>query len=115
MILRTFVFRVKRTKQRTVVGFMRREALKLLQGIPACRAAFFCRNPSTSPLASARGKLRAGPKRKGEYMWVTVWRNQRAVRAAQKRKDWQRIMRIEEGEYFAGRPKAQHFEVLLTK
>lgn len=104
MILRTFVFRVKRKKRRAVVGFMRREALKLLRRIPACRAAYFVQSPKPK-----------GPNRAREYMWVTLWPNQRAVRVAQKRKDWRRVVRVEEGEYFAGKPKASHYEVLLKK
>lgn len=99
MTLRTFVFRAKKNKQRSVVRFMRRRALPLLRRIPACRAAFFTRNP----------------KRQGEYLWVTVWTSDAAVRAAQQRRDWKQVVREEEGEYFTGRPQARHYAVLLKK
>ena len=99
MILRTFVFRAKRSKRRTVTNFMRRWALRLLKRIPACRAAFFTRNPN----------------RQGEYMWVTVWSSPAALRAAQRRPDWKEVVRLEEGDYFAGRPRHRHYQVLFKK
>ena len=99
MILRTFVFEAKASKRRTVTGFMRRRALRLLKRIPACRAAFFTRNPA----------------RRGEYMWVTIWTSNAGLLAAQRRPDWKEIVRIEEGDYFAGRPRHRHFEVLFKK
>jgi heme-degrading monooxygenase HmoA len=99
MILRTFVFEAKAAKRRTVAAFMRRRALPLLKRIPACRAAFFTRNPV----------------RRGEYMWVTVWSSPAALRRAQRRPDWKEVVRIEEGDYFAGRPRHRHFEVLFKK
>ena len=99
MILRTFVFEGKAGKRRTVADYMRRRALRLLKRIPACRAAFFVRDPA----------------RRGEYMWVTVWSSPTALRAAQRRKDWKEIVREEEGEYFAGRPRHRHYQVLLKK
>src|SRR3989338_7208725 len=107
MILRTFVFQASQSKRRTVAGFMRRRALRLLKRIPACRAAYFVRNPSTS--------LRASPGRRGEYMWVTVWSSPAALRAAQRRPDWKEVVRLEEGDYFAGRPHHRHYQVLFRK
>ncbi len=99
MILRTFVFQASQSKRRTVAAFMRRRALRLLKRIPACRAAFFTRNPG----------------RRGEYMWVTVWTSNASLRAAQRRPAWKEVVRLEEGDYFAGRPRHRHFEVLFKK
>ena len=99
MILRTFVFRAKKSQRRTVAGFMRRRALRLLKRIPACRAAYFTRNPA----------------RRGEYMWVTVWSSPAALRAAQRRPDGKEVVRLEEGDYFAGRPRHRHYQVLFKK
>lgn len=113
MILRVFVFRAKKSREHQVVAFMQREALNLLRQIPACRAAFLCTKPGPAHRrAASRGK---GPQRAREYMWVTVWTSELALQSAQKRKDWQRVVAIEEGEYFAGRPRAEHFDVLLRK
>ena len=99
MILRTFVFQASKSKRRTVTRFMRQRALRLLKRIPACRAAFFTRNPA----------------KRGEYMWVTVWSSPAGLRRAQRRPDWKEVVRIEEGDYFAGRPRHRHFEVLFMK
>lgn len=99
MILRAFTFRVAKKKERALVGFMRREALALLKRIPGCRAAYFTRSL----------------ERKGEYLWVTLWRSDGARRAAQRRKDWQAVVEKEESLFFAGRPQARHNQVLLRK
>ena len=99
MILRTFVFQASQSKRRTVTSFMRRRALRLLKRIPACRAAFFTRNPG----------------RRGEYMWVTVWTSPAGLRRAQRWPDRKEVVRIEEGDYFAGRPRHRHYEVLFRK
>src|SRR3990172_12394270 len=99
MLLRTFVLRASGSKRRTVAGFMRRRALRLLKRIPACRAAYFTRNPA----------------RRGEYSWVTVLSSPPALRAAQRRPDWKEVVRLEEGDYFAGRPRHRHYQVLFKK
>src|SRR3990172_9487505 len=99
MILRTFVFQASQSKRRTVTSFMRRRALRLLKRIPACRAAFFTRNPG----------------RRGEYMWVTVWTSPAGRRRPLRRPDWKEVVRIEEGDYFAGRPRHRHYLVLFRK
>ena len=99
MILRMFVFEAEASKRRTVARFMRRRALRLLKRIPACRAAYFLREPG----------------RKGEYTGVTVWSSPAGLRAAQRRPDWKEVVRVEEGEYFAGRPRHRHFQVLFKK
>ncbi|MBI4466043.1 MAG: antibiotic biosynthesis monooxygenase [Acidobacteria bacterium] len=97
MVLRMFTFRANKGKERGLVGFMRRRALRLLRRIPACRAAYFLRNP----------------ERKGEYVWVTLWASEAGLRAARKRKDWKEIVREEESQFFAGKPQARHYQVLL--
>src|SRR3989304_4253349 len=99
MILRTFVFQASQSKRRTVTSFMRRRALRLLKRIPACRAAFFTRKP----------------RRRGEDMWGTVWTSPARLRRARGRPDWKEIVRIEEGDYFAGRPRHRHYQVLFRK
>lgn len=110
MILRTFTFRVAKKKERTLVKFMRRPSsrearlgikspLQLLNSIPGCRAAYFTRST----------------ERKGEYLWVTLWTSDAARRAAQRRKDWQAVVEKEETQFFAGRPQARHYRVLLSK
>lgn len=99
MTLRVFVFQAQKKRQRGLVRFMRRRALTLLRRIPACRAAYFTRNP----------------ERRGEYMWVTVWTSNAGVRAAQRRRDWKQVVREEETQFFARKPRAQHYQVLLKK
>lgn len=99
MTLRTFVFRVQKKKQRTLVKFMRRGALRLLRRIPACRAAYFMRSP----------------ERKGQYIWMTVWTSEAGRQAAMKRTDWKEIVQEEESQFFGGRPQARHYRVLLRK
>lgn len=100
MTLRRFVFRVPRKRERAMVAFMRREALRLLRRIPACRAAYLLR----------------GPNRKREYTWVTLWTSEAALQRALRRKDWQDVLRREEeAGFFAGRPRTRHYTVVSTK
>lgn len=110
MILRAFTFRVHKREERRLVGFMRRPSsrlarlgikspLELLKSIPGCRAAYFTRSV----------------ERKGEYLWVTLWTSDAARRAAMRRRDWQEVVRQEKSQFFAGRPQARHYQVLLKK
>lgn len=99
MLVRMFRFRAPEKKERGMVRFMRREALRLLRRIPACRAAYF---------------LRGDKKR--EYVWITIWVSDAARRRAMARKDWKEVVaREEKAGFFAGRPQAGHYKVVLTK
>lgn len=99
MMLRTFTFRVPKKSARKMVAFMRREARRLLQRIPACRAAYFVRNQA----------------RKNEYMWVTLWTSDAARERAMRRKDWKNVAtREEKAGFFSGGPRHVHYDVVLT-
>lgn len=103
MLVRMFRFRVPKNpnagkKEREMVRFMRRKALRLLRWIPACRAAYF---------------LRADKRR--EYIWITVWTSDTARRRAMARKDWKEIVAQEEKAGFLGRHDAKHYQVVLRK
>ncbi|MFQ5853619.1 MAG: hypothetical protein ACE5JU_23925 [Candidatus Binatia bacterium] len=113
MILQTIRFRVPKKRERAMVAFMRQEARRLLRRVPACRAAYFLGTASTSLGA---GPARKGPKRAGEYMWVTLWTSEAARKRAMRRKDWREVARQEEeAGFFAGKPQARHYKVLLKK
>lgn len=98
MLVRTFTFRVPRKRERRMLSFMRQEARRLLQRIPACQAAYFLRDQ----------------KRKREYMWVTVWSSAAACERARQRADWKEVARREEDAgFFGGAPRAAHYAVVL--
>ena len=98
MLVRMFQFRVRKGREAATRTFMRRVALKVLKKVKGCLCAYFTRG--------------AG---KGEYLWVTVWTNERALKKGIARRDWQALLSEETKSFFAGRPTVKHYPVLAAK
>ena len=98
MLVRMFQFRVKKRTEAAMRISMRRKGLGLLKKAPGCLCAYF-----------ARGE------RKGEYVWVTVWTSESALKRAMAQRDWQALVAEEMERFFAGKPRVQHYHVLAAK
>lgn len=99
MLVRMFGFRVKKGRERAMVGFMRRQAMGLLKRIGGCRQAYFLRQH----------------EKKDEYVWVTVWTSEAARKKAMARQDWQALVAEETARFFAGKPRVAHYEIVVVK
>ncbi|MCI0403160.1 MAG: antibiotic biosynthesis monooxygenase [Acidobacteria bacterium] len=98
MLVRMFQFRVKKGRGRAVQTFMRGRPLGWLKRVPGCLCAYFTRG-----------------KRKDEYVWVTVWTSEGAVKKAMARRDLQALVAEETERFFAGKPEVTHYQVLVAK
>jgi heme-degrading monooxygenase HmoA len=98
MLVRMFQFRAKKGTAAAVKAFMRKKPLRLLKRVRGCLRAYFTRSEG-----------------KGEYVWVTVWTSERAIKRAMGRPDWKGLVAEETRRFFAGKPKVRHFEVLVRK
>ena len=99
MVVRILRFRVPKKNVWKMLAFMRREPRGLLRRSAGLRAAYFLREQG----------------RKGQYAWITVWASDAACRRAVRSRAWQEILRREKASgFFAGKPDARHYEVLLT-
>jgi hypothetical protein len=99
MLLRTFAFRVPKKKERAMAAFMRTRAMRLLRRLPACRAAYFLRNA----------------RRRGDYVWVTLWTSDAARARTMQREDWKKLVKEESARFFSGKPKITHYQVLAKR
>ena len=99
MLVRMFGFRVRKGRERATESFMLRKAMGVLKRIGGCRQAYFLRSR----------------EKKGEYMWVTVWASEAALKKAMGRKDWQALVKEETAEFFVGKAKVRHYGVAARK
>lgn len=102
MMIRTHTFRVSKAKEKETLRYMNGEVRRMMlgkPGLPGCLAVFFIRSK----------------KRKREYVWVSVWKNEATFRkGVLRRKEWQEVGRREE-ELFSGRHPMIHYDVLWAK
>lgn len=98
MVVRLLRFRVPKKNKREMLVFMRRDPQHVLHHSAGLQAAFFLRE---------QGK-------KNEYAWITVWTSNTACRRAVRGYAWQDLLRREKASgFFAAKPDARHYDVLL--
>jgi heme-degrading monooxygenase HmoA len=98
MVVRILRFRVPKRNERKMLAFMRRDPQHLLHRVRGLRGAYFLREQG----------------RKNEYAWITVWASDAACRRAVRSRAWQDLLQREKASgFFAGKPDARHYEVLL--
>lgn len=100
MVVRILRFRVPKRNERKMLAFMRRDAVHLLHHVHGLRGAYFLREQG----------------RRQSYAWITVWASDAARRRAVSGPAWQETLRREKrAGFFAGKPDARHYNVLLGK
>ena len=100
MVVRILKFRVPKRSERKMLGFMRRDAVHLLQHARGLRGAYFLRE---------QGKRQS-------YAWITVWASGAACRRAVASAAWQQTLQRERAYgFFAGKPDARHYDLLLGR
>ena len=98
MVVRVLKFRVPKRNERKMLAFMRRGPRHVLHHSPGLHAAFFLRE---------QGK-------KNEYAWITVWASDTACRRTVSGRAWQELLQREKASgFFARKPDARHYDVLL--
>jgi len=98
MVVRVLRFRVPKKNIRKMLAFMRRDPRHVLHHAPGLRGAYFLRE---------QGK-------RNDYAWITVWASDAACRRAVRSRGWQELLRREKASgFFAGKPDARHYEVVL--
>lgn len=100
MVVRILRFRVPKKNLKKMLAFMRRDPRHLLHHSPGLRGAFFLREQG----------------RKNEFAWITVWASDAACRRAVRGRAWQELLRREKASgFFAGKPDARHYAVVLKQ
>ncbi|MGH9803555.1 MAG: antibiotic biosynthesis monooxygenase family protein [Candidatus Acidiferrales bacterium] len=98
MVVRMLKFRVPKKNVKKMLAFMRRDPRHLLHRSRGLRGAYFLREQGS----------------KNGYAWITVWASNAACRRAVRSPGWQDLLRREKASgFFAGKPDARHYDVLL--